>query len=556
MLQPAFAVPNHPNRAVYAGVFVVSFATLMFQLLLTRIFSVTMWYHYAFMAVSLAMFGMTVGALAVYLRPEWFPADNVHRQLARSSLVLPVLIVLSLVVHLCIPFPHDPSVVGLISIGVNYTVIAVPFVASGVCITLALTRFPARVGKLYASDLVGASIGCVAMVVALQWMDGPSAVLMTAAIAAIAPVCFARSLERSRATRFGVGLAVAIGALALLNAKVIRDNGPGLRPVWVKGKAEGQPAYERWNSFSRVAAWGPVHTGPAGWGFSSKLGQVLVDKYAISIDASAMTDVTRFSGDVKEVEYLRYDITNLAHQIRHNASVLVIGSGGGRDILSALVFGQKRVVGVELNGRIVDALTGIYGDFSGHLDRDPRVTFVVDEARSYAARSGDKFDIIEASLIDTWAATTAGAFVLGESALYTTDGWRTLMRRLTLRGVLTFSRWYRNDAAEVYRLTALATQSLLDLGVAEPRQNIMLVRRMGESAEGDGPEGIGTILVSPSAFSVDDIATIRRVSDDLGFEIMLSPDFARDRSLCRERRLRRHPPVLRAAGLQPASRSR
>jgi hypothetical protein len=516
---------------MYAGVFVISLATLMFQLLLTRIFSVTMWYHYAFMAISLAMFGMTVGALIVYLRPQWFPEEGVHRQLARSAVLFPVLIVLALVTHLCIPFPKDPSIVGLLSVAINYTVIAVPFVASGVCIALVLTRFPASVGSLYASDLVGASVGCVGMVVLLQYMDGPSAILMTAAIAALAPICFGRALapEKTRATRLGTVAAVALGSLAVLNASVVHDSSGGLRPVWVKGRAEEPPVLERWNSFSRVAVWGPYHGGSAVWGLSPKSPKAASDRYVINIDASASTDITRFDGDLGKLDWLRYDITNLAHRIRRNGSVMVIGVGGGRDILSALTCGQKRVVGVELNGRIVDALTGTYGDFSGHIDRDPRVTIVSDEARSYASRSGEKFDIIEASLIDTWAATAAGAFVLGESALYTTDGWRILMSRLEPHGVITFSRWYRRDAAEVYRLTALATQALLDQGVADPRRNIMLVRHMGE-AEGrsEGPEGIGTILVSPSAFSTEDVATIDEVARDLAFEVMLSPDIATD----------------------------
>ncbi|MBX3188300.1 MAG: hypothetical protein KF819_14875 [Labilithrix sp.] len=515
------------GRPVYAGVFVVSLATLMFQLLLTRIFSVTMWYHYAFMAISLAMFGMTVGALIVYLRPAWFPEEGVHRQLARASLLFPVLIVVALVTHLCIPFPKDPSVVGILSIAINYTVIAVPFVASGVCIALALTRFPAHVGSLYASDLVGASVGCVGMVVLLHWMDGPSAVLMTAAIAAIGPVCFARALEKTRTKRLGTALALGLAALATINASVVRDSGPGLRPVWVKGRAEEPPILERWNSFSRVAVWGPYKEGAAIWGMSAKVPKFETERYVINIDASASTDVTRFDGDLEKLAWLRYDITNLAHRIRQRGSVMVIGVGGGRDILSALSFGHERIVGVELNGRIVDAVTGTYGDFSGHLDRVPGVTIVNDEARSYASRSGEKFDVIEASLIDTWAATAAGAFVLGESALYTTDGWRILMGRLDARGVLTFSRWYRRDAAEVYRLVALATQTLLDLGVSEPRRNIMLVRHMGNGGS-EGPEGIGTILVSPSPFSAEDVATIRGVTADLGFEIMLSPEVAVD----------------------------
>ena len=125
----------------------------------------------------------------------------------------------------------------------------------------------------------------------------------------------------------------------------------------------------------------------------------------------------------------------MAHWLRRDARVLVVGVGGGRDVLSALAFGQRDVVGVEINGAILDIVNAHFGEFTGRLDRDPRVTFVNDEARSYIARQRQPVDILQISLIDTWAATGAGAFVLSEHSLYTSEAWELFLDRLTPTGV-------------------------------------------------------------------------------------------------------------------------
>src|SRR5207344_3048358 len=108
----------------------------------------------------------------------------------------------------------------------------------------------------------------------------------------------------------------------------------------------------------------------------------------------------------------------------------------------ALAFGAPSVFAVEINKSIIHTVNGRFGDFTGHLDRDPRVHFVNDEARSYLARSTDRVDLLQISLIDTWAATAAGAFVMSENALYTREAWRIFLSRLTDTGVLSVSRWY------------------------------------------------------------------------------------------------------------------
>src|SRR5207344_3100764 len=166
------SVPPAASRRTAFGLAFVALSTLMYEVLLTRIFSVTMWYHFAFVAISVAMFGMTVGALVVYLRPGWFPAERLAHGLGASALLFGVAIVFSLLTQLVVPFTGGLSLLGLYTVVLTYVVVAVPFVFSGICVTLALTRFPRQLPSLYGVDLLGAAAGCGIVIVALDITDG------------------------------------------------------------------------------------------------------------------------------------------------------------------------------------------------------------------------------------------------------------------------------------------------------------------------------------------------------------------------------------------------
>lgn len=526
---PSLQPPPVTTRTL-VGVFLVAMATLMYQVMLTRIFSVSMWYHFGFIAISVTMFGMTVGAIAVYLLPALFPDDKLHARLGQTSLFFAVAIVFSFLSHLSIPFITKPSFVHLFAIVLTYIVLAVPFTASGLCLSLALTRIPARIGAIYAADLVGAGLGCVATVWLLSIVDGPSAVILLGAIAAAGSACLAWG-ARPRVTRTALVLAAVFVAASVTNAVGVKDGSAmALRLAWVKGRLETPALWERWNAYSRVSVW-PWTDQAFGWGLSDTWpADRRVEQLLLNIDASAATVLTRYSGDPRQIEHLAYDVANTAHHLRPNSHVLTIGVGGGHDILSALYFKQPRITGVEINSQIIEAVNGHFGDYTGHLDRQPGVTIVNDEARSFVARSRDAYGIIQVTLIDTWAATASGAFVLSENALYTIESWTRMLSRLSPTGVLTFSRYYfRTQPAEVYRLVSLAAAALRAHGVSSPRGHIAIVRKMRATQDNpDEPHGVGTILVSPTAFSDDDLATLDAVCQRFGFEVVLSPRTALD----------------------------
>jgi hypothetical protein len=518
-----------PHRSAYAGLFLVALATLMYEILLTRIFSVTLWYHFAFVAISVAMFGMTVGANLVFLLPRYFTPERTGRHLAASALAFAVSMVWSFLTHLSIPFLNELSVLGVYSVALNFAVLAVPFVFSGVCVCLALTRFPRQVSQLYAADLTGAAIGCVLLVYTLKVTDGPTAVIVVAALASLGAVGFAAGPGGGGLSRAALLTTCVLATGAALHTVLVQMDAPALRLTWIKGQRAAPPLYERWNSFSQITVEGDATTPspPFGWGLSSVYPRERgVRQLEMKIDAAAGTILTAYDGRLGAVEHLKYDVVNIAHHLRRDGRVLVIGTGGGRDILSALAFGQRAVVGVEINENILDTVNGVYGDFTGHLDRDPRVRFVNDEARSYIARQRDRFDIIQASLIDTWAATAAGAFVLTENSLYTVEAWKIFLERLTPDGLFTVSRWYYLDRPdEMYRLTALASASVMAAGIAEPRRHIVIVRR-GHAP--NLPANIGTMVVSRAPFSDRDLDQLEAVARDLRFEVTLSPRTARD----------------------------
>ena len=497
-----------PRTGTYVGLFTVTLTTLMYEIALTRIFSVTMWYHFAFVAISVALFGMTLGALAVHLFPHRFRDEDVKRHLWLYTLAFAVAIVICFIAQLVIPFSPELTATGVLSVVGTCLVISIPFVFSGIVVCLVLTRFPARVNRLYAVDLVGAALGCVLLVALFSWLDGPSLIILVSALAAVAALVFASDGGSRRAMGAAAAVAVALFGLGGLNAVMYDDGDPLVGILWAKGVRDEGHLHERWNAFSRLSVDGDPE--------SDQLGMV--------IDSTAGTGLIRYTGDPAESDFLRGEISNLAHHAKTDADVLVVGVGGGRDILSALEFEQRSVTGVEINGDILDITNNTFGDYTGHLDRDPRVTFVNDEARSYLTRTDDEYDIIQISLIDTWAATAAGAFALSENSLYTTEAWDTFFDRLKPEGVLSVSRWYNtvedNTPLETYRTAALAAEALTEQGIENPRDHILIYH----GVPGFFGIKVATILVSPDPFEPAFIDELGDAGERLDFTTVLTPD--------------------------------
>ena len=495
-----------------AGLFFVTLATLMLEVLDTRLLSVLTWYHLSFLAVSVAMLGMAAGAVFVFVAGDWFSRERAARLLPMAAAAFAVALPLSHVANLVIPFPvvRGGSSAELAALAISTIVLTIPFVVSGIVVTIALTRTSDRVGLLYGADLVGAAAGCLAIIWALELTDITSTALLTAAAAAVGAWCFAR-YNGSRGAG-SLALAFVLLVCAVLNARAEHPLGviyPKSRGLWMD---ERSLDYSAWNAHSNVIVRVPATSPPFLWGPSKNPPQTPVRAALAAIDGDAGTVITHWDGNPASLSWVQYDVTSLPYRLR-KGSVAIIGVGGGRDVLTAIWAGNPQITGIEINEALVGILTRRYRDVTRIADH-PGVTLVHDEARSYLTRTRGRFDVLQMSLIDTWAATGAGAFTLSENGLYTREGWQVFLRALSPSGIFSVSRWYDPAAAsETTRLLSLGVGSLLDFGVAEPRRHLVLVTR----------ERVATLMVSPSPFSDEDGRRLREIADEHGFSIQVSP---------------------------------
>ena len=390
------------GRSFYTGVFLITMSTLMLEILNTRVLSVMSWYHLAFFVISLAMFGMTVGTVIIYLFPRFFSAEKLYLRLGQSAFAFGAVAAVTHLAILTLPITLIDSWRSLAVLAVLTICIALPFIFSGIAVILAVTRSPFPTGKVYASDLIGAACGCLLVILLMHRIDAHSAVLITAALGMLSSRFFF-FLAGSRPRQY---LALTLTFVVLVGAVVNAVSTPGLRPLMVKEKRENPQRilYERWNSYSRVTADKP---------FPVKLPAPYNQRFVIPmlIDGLAGTSMWENDGDPAHAGFLLSLVQNTAFRLRDDADVCVIGVGGGQDVLSALAGGARHVTGIELNPIFVEWHRDTLRFFSRLLD-SPRVTLINDEARSHLAASREQYDIIQMSLIDTWAATGAGAFTL------------------------------------------------------------------------------------------------------------------------------------------------
>jgi SAM-dependent methyltransferase len=496
------------------GLFFATLATLLLETLNARLLSVLTWYHLSFFAVSLAMLGMAAGAVHVFLRPDRFATEIAPRALARTTFLFALSIPASHLVTLVIPFTplNGLSTMEILPIVVFTVVLAVPFVLSGVLVTTALTRIGGPIGRIYAWDLVGAATGCLLVIVLLEQMNLSSTFFIAGGAAALAAWCFHRGAGVPHAGR-SLALALALVVVALVNAGPFEQFQivyPKNRQLWLQS---GLNAVARWNSHSYVIVHRPGDSPAFMWGPAVGADRFRTSTAWLVIDGEAGSPITGWDGRRESLEWVSYDVTTLPYFLRQRGDVAIVGVGGGRDVLSALWAGSQSVLGVEVNRIMLDLHNDSHRDFS-KIATQPEVTLVHDDGRAHLTRTDRRFDVLQISLVDTWASTGAGAFSLSENGLYTLEAWRVFLDRLKPGGVLSVSRWFDPDnVSETSRLVSLGIAALIDRGVERPRDHLVLAVR----------ERVATLMVSSAPFTEADRAVLEGTHASRGYQLAVSP---------------------------------
>ncbi|HEY6211031.1 MAG TPA: hypothetical protein VIW45_02045 [Vicinamibacterales bacterium] len=483
-----------------AGVALISGTLLMTELALTRIFSVVMYYHFAFLAISIALFGISASGVFAYVFRRQLERTAAPPLLAIESLLYAVATIVSLFVLVRLRVDLQYSRRNLALMLTIYALAAAPFFTGGLVVTTAIARFARRINVVYAADLIGAACGCLILIPLLNRLGAPGVVFAAAVLAVIAAALFADSTQRLRIAAAGAVI-VLVPLAAHLTGRASFD------VVDTKGHASDRVLFSKWNSFSRVGVYERTH---GDWSLSAAYTGPLPDTRYMDIDSAASTPILHLEPDLSNVQYLRYELTALAyHLTKPGFTALVIGPGGGRDLASALVFGASRIDGVEINPIIADdVMRDRFQAFSGGVYTNPRVRIFVDDGRSFVRRSADRYDVLQASLVDTWAATAAGAYTLTENTLYTSDAFGDYLDHLTDDGILTITRWVFDGV----RLISLA-QAACEARGWPASDRVAVVRH----------DRVATFLLKRSPFTAAEIARLRDVAARLQFDILYAP---------------------------------
>jgi len=471
-------------------------ATLLLELALTRIFSVVFYYHMAFLAISIAMFGLGAGGVFSYVVAEW--RAPFFARLGRLSALNSLLVLAALGTILA----QGNRLTGWNLVLIYFTT-ALPFFVSGIVVSLAVSATMERIDRVYFFDLTGAACGCMLLIPLLNQFGGPSTLVAAAITFAVAAAIW-HSMAGSVTGRAGsVALALALTALLTYNQRH-----PILDITHAKGHTLANEIWSKWNSISRIAI---VH-------------QPQEKRDTIFIDADASTAIAHFDFDrltKEDRHYLLEQGPALPYTIRPGAKTLIIGPGGGWDVARALASGSRDITGVEINDIIATTvMRQKFADLSGGLYLRPDVHIYVEDGRSFVRRSTDRYQVIQATLVDTWASTAAGAFALSENNLYTTDAFRDYLGHLTDDGMAVFTRWGFEPPRESLRLVSLAIVALGQMGEKAPWRHV-LVGRAG-SVEGWG--ATDTVLIARKPLGEGDIGRAREFLGKAGMHAVYLPE--------------------------------
>jgi spermidine synthase len=448
-----------------AGLALTSFAALLLELSLTRLFSVVLFYHFAFLAISIALLGLGAGGVFAYLLKVRLASVGTRELAAWLCVVNSVVVVVVLEIVLHVPVALEVSTKTFLRLTTIYLAAAVPFFLTGLLFSIVFAREPQRIPRLYGADLCGGALACVALVPLLNWLGGPNAVLVSAIALAIAAMIWAetRAVRRNAAV-----LAIALAALTAANYSgrlidVVYAKGMFRDPAWVE--------FARWNALSRVE----------------------VDRQggakAIVIDADASTyimnaDLNHWQGTVWEHNLMSAPPA-LANVLRPHGDFAIIGPGGGVDVLRAVANGSASVTGIEINPIIATTIMRErYADYAQHLYQRPDVHIHVGDGRSFMRDTAQHFDVVQMTLVDTWASTAAGAFALSENNLYTVEAFREYFEHLKPDGMIAITRWEFRRPREALRVVSVAMEALHQLGVSNPAKNFIVASQGELNADG------------------------------------------------------------------------
>ena len=511
-VDPPGARRNEPLHRIEPAILLIGATGIAFEIALVRVFSISQWHHFAYMIISMALLGFAVSGTVLGLLGDRVRGRE-PRLLRIGAFLLPASLIVCYEASQAIPFetlqlttrPGQWVLLALL-----YVTLSAPFFLVSWCIATALLLQPGRVGRVYFANMLGSGLGAAGVVGALFFLPADAVPYVLAFVALGAFLLLAGSDRRWLGA--GSVLAVAVGTLL-----VLRGPAP-IRVSEYKGLSyalqlpDARIVAQKESPLSRLTAVrssliretpGQVSGYPMG-----RLG-VFPEQVGLFFDGGGVSPIHRFDGSLERFAFLDYVTSALPYQLVRNPRVLVIGAGGGTEVLSALAHGAVRVTAVEIDPGVPE-IVDLLGSFSGDLYGRPDVDLVIAEGRGFLEAHPDRrFDVLQIALLDAFNASSAGVHALSESYLYTVEALALYVSRLSDDGVLAITRWLKTPPRDAIKLFATAVEAARVAGIEDPGRHLALIRSWNTA----------TLVISRAPLDSARTATIRGFAETRGFDV-------------------------------------
>lgn len=498
---------------IFVGIFLTSVVFLMFEIVLTKVFSIMFYYHFAFLVVSIALIGIGASSLLVYLFPNVFQKKKFSVQITFFSSLLAVSI--PLVMYFLLNLNPDILRNKVLVVLASSVISTIPFLLGGFIFALIFFHRSESFSRFYFSNLTGAGIGCGLVVFLLDTIGGLNTILVISSLAALAAVLFS-FVEKGR--KWIVATVIILLCLVILFPVNQRFKIFKIQSHYKGGgESKHQIQYEKWTSLFRTTLSGIESP---------------MKNFMIFNDGVGGGPVFQFDGNFDKVQFLKGSIREMAFHLRPFDRSLILGSGGGESVLTALLFGNKHITGIEINPVTVHIVKDKLASYSGGIYSRPEVNIVIDEARSFVHRSKEQYDLIHLSLVDSFAATLAGAFTFTESNLYSVEAFVDYFRHLTDDGILSVTRVLLRPESEgkyfeAMRMIAIAADALEKEGIKDIRPHIIIAGGsffpFQQKSSGINQDRLFTFMLKKTPFRNDEVDKMRNVCHKRGFHLIATP---------------------------------
>jgi hypothetical protein len=482
---------------IFSAIFLCSLSAISFEIALTRIFSIALWYHFAFMVISMAMMGIGLSGTALSL----YPVLRDARRLGGYSLFLGLSIPAGYVLINLIPL--DPArlswdSIQLLYVLLYYIVLSVPFIFFGLVVSTSFSAMREKAGFVYGADLLGAGLGSMAAIQIMGRFEAGQTVFLTS----LGAVLGSFLLGRRRA-------AITLAAVILLSLVAVPDVArmrispyKALEVALSYPGAEHTKTYQ--NGFTRIDVFKSPMARFAP-GLSLKHLEELPEQKGVSVDGSNINAITRAGKEAPG--FLRFLPSALPYEIKSRDAALIIDPKGGLPVLTARKYGVERVLSVESNPLLLDVIKTGYGEFSGNIYSDNAWSGL---ARSWLKGTDMKFDVIDMSLLGSTPTSSSG---MSEDYRYTVEAFKEYLKHLADDGVLSISLYILPPPRTEFRLLGAAVSALEEMGAGDAEKNIAAVRSWGSI----------TMLIRNSPFTPVEIEKLKNFSLRNNFDLVYYP---------------------------------